>query len=128
MKKPAATKFRSPCPVASALDLMGDKWTLVVLRTMFAGRSRFGDLLNIPERISTNILADRLALLEREGLIASHAYQQNPPRYDYRLTKKGAELLPVLQALARWAADNIPNRWAPPAWFTDAKPEQFYPR
>lgn len=128
MRKAARMKHRSPCPVASALDLLGDKWTLVVLRTMFAGRSRFGDLLKVPERISTNILADRLALLEREGLISSHPYQQNPPRHDYRLTKKGAELLPVLQALARWAVDHIPDRWQPPPWFTDATAEQFYPK
>jgi DNA-binding HxlR family transcriptional regulator len=120
-------KFRSGCPVASSLDVFGDKWTLVVLRTIFAGRTRYGDLLKMPERISTNILADRLALLEREGLVSSHPYQLNPPRFDYRLTRKGAELLPVLQAMARWAKENIPDRWDVPAWFADAKPRQFYP-
>ena len=53
-------RFRSRCPVASALDIFGDKWTLVVLRTIFAGRHRFGELTGMPERIATNILADRL--------------------------------------------------------------------
>ena len=59
--------FRSPCPVASALDLVGDKWTLVVLRTIFAGRHRYRELADIPERISTNILADRLARWRNSG-------------------------------------------------------------
>lgn len=121
-------KYRSQCPVASALDVFGDKWTLVVLRTIFAGRRRYGDLLKIPERIATNMLADRLALLEREGLISSDAYQRNPPRYEYRLTKKGAELLPVLQAMASWSKTHIPNRWDVPPWFADGRAEQFYPQ
>lgn len=120
--------YRSQCPVASALDVFGDKWTLVVLRTIFAGRRRYGELLKIPERISTNMLADRLVLLEREGLISSHAYQRNPLRYEYRLTKKGAELLPVLQAMATWSKTHIPNRWDVPAWFANGTAEQFYPR
>lgn len=119
--------FRSQCPVASALDIFGDRWTLVVLRTIFAGRARYGDLLKMPERISTNILADRLALLEREGLISSHAYQSNPVRYEYRLTEKGADLLPVLQAIAAWAARHIANRWAVPEWFVKAEPSHYYP-
>jgi DNA-binding HxlR family transcriptional regulator len=121
-------KFRSPCPVASALDVFGDRWTLVVLRTIFAGRHRYGDLMKMPERIATNILADRLALLEREGLISSHAYQRNPARYDYRLTKKGAALLPVLQAMATWSKEHIPDRWDIPPWFANGKAEQFHPR
>jgi DNA-binding HxlR family transcriptional regulator len=120
-------KFRSPCPVASALDIFGDKWTLVVLRTIFAGRNRYADLLKMPERIATNILADRLALLEREGLISSRAYQRNPARYDYRLTMKGAALLPVLQAMATWSKEHIPDRWDIPPWFANGKAEQFYP-
>jgi DNA-binding HxlR family transcriptional regulator len=120
-------QFRSPCPVASALDILGDRWTLVVLRTLFAGRRRYGELLQMPEKISTNILADRLQLLEREGLIEAHAYQENPIRYEYRLTRKGADLLPVLQSLARWSFTHIPGRWALPEWFAKAEPSQFYP-
>lgn len=119
--------FRSQCPVASALDIFGDRWTLVVLRTIFAGRTRYNDLLKIPEKISTNILADRLALLGREGLISSRAYQRNPVRYDYRLTEKGADLLPVLQAMATWSFKHIPNRWAVPDWFAKAEPSKYYP-
>ena len=122
-----AFRYRSPCPVASTLDILGDKWTLVVLRTIFAGRHRYGDLLAMPEKISTNILADRLAALQEHGLATKRAYRQRPERFEYRLTKKGADLLPVLQALARWGIDYIPDRWASPKWFTEATPEAFYP-
>jgi DNA-binding HxlR family transcriptional regulator len=121
-------EFRSLCPVASAIDLFGDKWTLVVLRTIFAGRHRFGELLGGPERIATNILADRLDKLERYGLVTRAAYQDHPARYAYHLTEKGADLLPVLQAFAAWSAKHIPGRWAPPAWFVEGRPEDFYPR
>ena len=109
------------------LDLLGDKWTLVVLRTIFAGRHRFGELLEVPERIATNILSDRLERLERYGLVDRTAYQENPARYDYRLTERGADLLPVLQALATWSGKHIPDRWAPPPWFVAGEPEDFYP-
>jgi DNA-binding HxlR family transcriptional regulator len=119
--------FRSQCPVASALDLFGDKWTLVVIRTIFAGRHRYGELADIPERISTNILADRLARLEELGLISKKEYQANPSRHEYRLTRSGADLLPVLQAFAAWSAKHIPDRWASPKWFDEGKPADFYP-
>lgn len=127
-KNPAAyPEFRSQCPVASALDLLGDKWTLVVLRTILAGRHRYGELLDVPERIATNILADRLDRLERYGLATKTAYQENPARYEYWLTERGADLLPVLQALAVWSDKHIPDRWSSPAWFTEGRPENFYP-
>ncbi len=120
--------FRSRCPVASALDLVGDKWTLVVLRTIFAGRHRYGELADMPERISTNILADRLARLEELRLVTKTAYQANPARHEYHLTHSGADLLPVLQALAAWSTAHIPDRWASPKWFVEGKPADFYPR
>ena len=120
-------EFRSQCPVASALDLVGDRWTLVVLRTIFAGRHRYGELADIPERIATNVLADRLAKLEAWGLITKAAYQANPVRYEYALTRSGADWLPVLQALAAWSARHLPERWSSPGWFTDGAPRDFYP-
>jgi DNA-binding HxlR family transcriptional regulator len=118
--------FRSPCPVASALDLVGDKWSLVVLRTIFAGRHRYGELADISEKISSNILADRLARLEQYGLISKRTYQHNPERFEYHLTRSGADFLPVLQQLAVWARAHIPDRWSLPDWFAAGRPEQFY--
>jgi|SRR5688572_6401243 DNA-binding HxlR family transcriptional regulator len=120
-------EFRSACPVASALDIVGDKWSLVVLRTIFAGRHRYGELARIPEKIATNILADRLDRLEQHGLVTKSPYQENPPRYQYWLTKRGADLLPVLQQLSLWAGRHIPDRWTAPPWFSDGTPEDFYP-
>jgi DNA-binding HxlR family transcriptional regulator len=120
-------EFRSQCPVASALDVVGDRWTLVVLRTIFAGRRRYGELAAMPEKISTNILADRLERLERYGLVTRSVYQANPVRHEYRLTRRGADLLPLLQELAAWATRHIPDRWSAPRWFEEGKPEHFYP-
>jgi DNA-binding HxlR family transcriptional regulator len=119
--------FRSPCPVASALDLFGDKWTLIVLRTIFAGRARYNELADIPERIATNILADRLERLERYGLIEKTPYQESPVRYRYSLTRAGADVLPILQALGAWSERHIPGRWVSPDWFLKGTSEQFYP-
>ena len=124
---PGYPGFRSPCPVASALDLFGDRWTLVVVRTIIAGRKRYGELADIPEGVATNILADRLEKLERYGIVAKRPYQGNPPRFEYRLTRAGADLLPILQALAVWSARHIPHRWRNPPWFDHGKPEDFYP-
>ncbi|MEZ5876256.1 MAG: helix-turn-helix domain-containing protein [Tepidamorphaceae bacterium] len=121
------TDFRSTCPIASALDIIGDKWTLVVLRSIMVGQRRYSELLEMPERISTNILADRLQLLEREGLIGKHPYQQRPQRYEYTLTEKGADLLPVMQALVDWSYKYIPGRYQVPESYRTAKPQDIYP-
>src|ERR1044071_253247 len=98
-RRAAAPVRRSPCPVAGALDLLGDKWTLLVVRDLFAGKKRYGEFANSMEKIPTNLLADRLARLEEAGLITSKPYQDNPPRYEYRLTPRGEALRPVMQEL-----------------------------
>ncbi len=100
---------RSPCPIASLLDLVGDKWSLLLVRDMLHGKKTYGELLDSPERIPTNILADRLRRLEDAGLIASSPYQERPVRYAYRLTEKGEELEEVLQAVVRWGKKHIPG-------------------
>jgi DNA-binding HxlR family transcriptional regulator len=105
----AANSRRSSCPLACSLDLLGDRWTLLVIRDLFSGKSRYGEFLAAPEGIPTNILADRLQRLEKSGLIKSAPYQQNPPRYSYTLTAKGLDLKPVLAALAMWAMRHLPK-------------------
>lgn len=119
---------RSQCPLASALDLLGDKWSLVVVRDATVGKRRYGDFLGSPEGIPTNILADRLKRLERLGILRKQVYQARPRRYEYLLTEKGADLLPVLQQLVHWARKHIPNRWSPPPWFVEATPERLLER
>jgi DNA-binding HxlR family transcriptional regulator len=97
------------CPVAAALDLLGDRWTLLVLRDLFWGKQRFGEFLASPEQIPTNLLAERLVRLEQGGLIRSQLYLQRPPRYEYVLTEQGRGLLPTIKALAAWGEQHFPN-------------------
>lgn len=101
--------LRSPCPVAAALDVLGDRWTLLVLRDVFWGKSRYGEFLTSPEGIPTNILAERLARLQEFGLISAAPYQDKPPRLEYKITEKGRELLPTLLALAKWGEKHFPG-------------------
>lgn len=111
---PGTPEFdRSNCPIAVTLDLIGDKWTLIVVRDLFRGERRFNDFLRSPERIPTNILADRLKRLERHELIGKAAYQDRPPRYEYHLTEKGAGLAPILEEMCRWANAFIPGTLPP---------------
>lgn len=100
---------RSFCPVACALDELGDKWTLLIIRDLLLGKKRFQEFLASPEHIATNILADRLKKLESTGFLTQQAYQQKPLRYQYTLTQKGKDLGPVLQALVNWGKVYYPN-------------------
>jgi DNA-binding HxlR family transcriptional regulator len=109
-RKATADGFaRSRCPIANTLDVVGDKWSLLVVRDLLRGRTTFGDLLDSPERIPTNILADRLKRLEAAGIIAKSAYQERPVRYAYTLTDKGAELADVLRAVVQWGKRHVPG-------------------
>jgi DNA-binding HxlR family transcriptional regulator len=98
---------RSPCAVASTLDIIGDKWSLLVVRDLLRGKTTYGELADSLERIPTNILAERLRRLEENGLIEKTAYQQRPVRFAYTLTAKGRELGDVLLAIVRWGRRNI---------------------
>jgi len=118
-------QFRSQCPIAAALDLLGDKWSLILVRDLIVRKRRYKDFQSSPEGIPTNILADRLRRLEGHGIVIRRAYQTNPPRHEYFLTQKGADLLPVLQHLARWGQKHIPRRWTPPEWFMAAAPDDL---
>lgn len=110
LRRPAAAaQRRSPCPVAGALDLLGDRWTLLVVRDLFAGMKRYGEFAGSLEKIPTNLLAERLERLEAAGLVTSRAYQDNPPRYEYSLTPKGAALRPVMKELVSWGRRYLPG-------------------
>lgn len=106
---------RSDCPIANALDLLGDKWTLLVVRDLlFGGKRRFGEFLASPEGIPTNILTERLRRLEDHGIVVKVPYPSRPQRYEYRLTTKGTDLLPILSAMSAWANRHIPGTMIPP--------------
>jgi len=101
----AEKKRRSRCPVSFALDRVGDKWSLLVVRDlMFRGRETYGEFLNSGDGIATNVLADRLKCLETDGIIEKSQDPENKRRYLYRLTDKGLDLAPVLLEMIRWSA------------------------
>lgn len=103
--KPATrshTTRRSPCPVACALDLIGDRWTLLVIRDLFLGRSRFKDFTASPESIPTNILSDRLLRLREADLVQQVPAGDGTKRLGYQLTEKGRSLGPILMAVRDW--------------------------
>lgn len=107
---------RSPCPVTNLLDLFGDKWSLLVVRDLFLGKTRYGDFAQSPEGIPTNILADRLKKLERAAVVERKVYCEKPVRYEYELTGKGRDLLPILEAMVDWATKHVPGSTVFPRW------------
>lgn len=101
---------RSVCPLTNCLDLIGDKWTLLIIRDLFFFKSReYGDLLtlSIGEKISTNILANRLSVLTESNLINKSKHPTNKTKYVYTLTDKGLALKPILKSFVTWGLKNI---------------------
>ena len=98
------------CPVARTLDLVGDRWTMLILRDLSWGRRRYSALLESLKGISTNLLSDRLKKLEEAEVVVAVPYSAHPPRSDYKLTAKGNAFLPVLVALR-----NYGEEWEPQA-------------
>lgn len=100
--KPAATTRRSSCPVACSLDIMGDRWTLLVIRDLMIGRNRFKDFSASPEGIPTNILSERLGRLQEHKIVVQIPAHDGTKRYAYQLTAKGRALGPLLEAMRGW--------------------------
>jgi DNA-binding HxlR family transcriptional regulator len=96
---------RSTCPVACALDLLGDRWTMLVIRDLFFGRTRFKDFTSSPEGIPTNILSERLQRLQDHGVILQIPIPGSPKRKAYELTPKGLALKPALLELRDWGLE-----------------------
>lgn len=98
----ASSARRSLCPVACALDLLGDRWTLLIIRDLFLGRSRFKDFTASPEGIPTNLLSDRLERLLEQGVVVQVPVVEGGKRMAYVLTEKGSALGPILLSLRDW--------------------------
>ena len=96
------------CSIARPLSVLGERWTLMVLRQSFLGAKRFEDIQR-DIGIARNTLADRLQTLVGEGILERQRYQERPPRYEYRLTEKGLDLYPVLVALMQWGEAYMPS-------------------
>jgi len=93
---------RSPCPVACSLDIVGDRWTLLVIRDLVLGRTRFRDFAASPEGIPTNILSERLERLLHHDIVEQIPAHDGTKRFAYQLTKKGQALRPILGAIRDW--------------------------
>lgn len=116
---------RSDCPVSYALDLFGDKWTLLIIRDMlFKKKRRFGQFAESEERIATNILADRLARLEVGGLVTKEADPENGRQVVYALTAKALDLAPMLIEMILWSARYDPDSAADRAFIRSAKSDR----
>ena len=100
---------RSSCPITNVLDLLGDKWTLLVIRDLVLGKRRFQEFMDSPEAVASNILANRLSKLQATGLITRRAFQRNPIRYEYFLSKRGKALEPILEAIVVWGKKQFPG-------------------
>jgi DNA-binding HxlR family transcriptional regulator len=103
------------CPVARTLDVVGERWTMLVLRELSWGRKRFSELLEALAGISTNLLSDRLKRLEENGMVERVFYSDHPPRAQYKLTSKGKAFVPVLIAMRKYGEE-----WEP--WSGNGEP------
>lgn len=100
---------RSNCPVNLAVEVFGDKWSLLILRDiMFVGKRHFRELLQSEEGIASNILADRLAMLEREGILVKSPDPRHKQKFIYHLTGKGIDLLPIIKEIGAWSLKHTP--------------------
>ena len=95
------------CPVAKTLEVVGDRWTLLIVRDLLGGPRRFQDLQAGLPGLAPNVLSERLKLMERHRLVGRRFYSEHPPRAEYELTAKGRELGTVVGALAAWGARHV---------------------
>jgi len=101
---------RSECPFSYSLDILGDKWTMLILRDIgLADKHFYKDFLEAGEGVATNVLSDRLKMLETYGIIKSKQFEQLKTKKYYSLTEKGTELIPIIVDLWTWGAKNDPD-------------------
>ena len=108
------------CPVARTLDVVGDRWIILILRDLSWGRQRFSALLASLKGISANRLAERLKRLEENGMVERVFYSEHPPRAEYRLTTKGRAFVPVLRAMQQYGDEWEPRESSEPASAAEA--------
>lgn len=102
-----ARSYDQLCPVARTLDIVGDRWTLLIIRDLFFGVTRFTDFLERSPGLPTKVLSDRLKKLEEHGLVRREVYSEHPLRAEYHLTEEGRTLRPVLEAIAQWGMEHL---------------------
>jgi DNA-binding HxlR family transcriptional regulator len=116
---------KSHCPINFALEIFGDKWTLLIIRDLLLfGKKYYGDFINSEEGISTNILADRLNLLEREGFVQKHDDEAHGAKYVYQPTPKAIDLMPMLLEMILWSAKHDSDTAAPKKFIARLKKDK----
>lgn len=107
-------KNRSDCPISCSLDVFGDKWSLLIIRDiMLRGKLSYSEFLKSEEKIATNILVNRLNILEFENIVSKKVSPENKSKFVYSLTKKGIDLLPIVIEIMDWGAkynENCPRK------------------
>jgi DNA-binding HxlR family transcriptional regulator len=118
--------LKSHCPINFALEVFGDKWTLLIIRDILLfGKRYYGDFLSSQEGIATNILAARLNLLEREGFVRKINDARHGSKYIYEPTQKAIDLLPILLEMALWSAKHDPDTSAPKSVIAKIKKDKI---
>ena len=106
-------KDRSNCPLTSALDIIGDKWSLIIIRDLFLGKKTFTEFIKSSEKIATNILANRLELLTANGLIKVTKLPNDRKTKLYYLTDKGIDMYPIIYEMVQWSDRNVNKKFGP---------------
>lgn len=101
------TRYDLPCNIAQTLNIIGDRWTLLILHELLIGQTNFNDIKTNLPGLSANLLSARLKSLEEAGLVEAKLYSEHPPRYAYSLTDSGKALDPVFNALILWGSEHL---------------------
>ena len=100
-------RYEQTCPVARTLDLVGDRWTLLIIRDLFLGKRRFNEILGTSAGMPPKLLSGRLKFLIENGFVAREVYSEYPPRSEYVLTERGRSLFPIMKAIVEWGLENL---------------------
>jgi DNA-binding HxlR family transcriptional regulator len=100
-------RYEQSCPVARTLDLIGDRWTMLIIRDLFLGARRFSEFRGNSPGLPPKVLSGRLKFLAENGIVAREVHNGFPPRSEYVLTERGRSLFPVMQAIAEWGLANL---------------------
>ncbi|MDG1374806.1 MAG: helix-turn-helix domain-containing protein [Flavobacteriaceae bacterium] len=114
---------RSQCPLVNILDIVGDKWSLIIIRDLFLGKKTFTEFMNSPEKFASNILSNRLEFLINQGLLKVTKFPHDKKTKIYYLTDKGIDLYPILYEMMYWSKRNLDEEFGPLGlqFFKDSK-------
>jgi len=113
LQKKIIMQYRSTCPLSSFLDIIGDKWSLLIIRDLFIGRNTYSEFLKSPENISTNVLVDRVKKLIAMKIITFERDQNDKKIKYYKLTKKGIDLFPIITEMSLWSRNHLDMEFHP---------------